>query len=109
MLLLKKLNSAKSNKENNKSFLFFTFRMGNPAMPIDRYDVRGLLSDLSKHEAKNVEPNLKYSDYLSPEDTLVINKKNQSFIQVIIDESSVKVNVPSFRKTYFRAYIKDLV
>ena len=61
-----------------KTFLFFTFRMGNPAMPIDRYDVRGLLSDLSKHEAKNVETNLKYSDYLSPEDTLVINKKKKS-------------------------------
>lgn len=46
--------------------------MGNPAMPIDRYDVRGLLSDLSKYEAKNLDPNLKYSDYLSPEDALVI-------------------------------------
>jgi hypothetical protein len=53
--------------------------MGNPAMPIDRYDVRGLLSDLSKHEAKNVETNLKYSDYLSPEDTLVIKKTKSNF------------------------------
>jgi hypothetical protein len=58
--------------------------MGNPAMPIDRYDVRGLLSDLSKHEAKNVETNLKYSDYLSPEDTLVINKKKKiKFLEVL--------------------------
>ena len=65
-----------------KTFLFFTFRMGNPAMPIDRYDVRGLLSDLSKHEAKNVETNLKYSDYLSPEDTLVIKKKIK-FLEVL--------------------------
>ncbi len=53
-------------------FSISNFRMGNPAMPIDRYDVRGLLSDLSKYEAKNLDPNLKYSDYLSPEDALVI-------------------------------------
>jgi len=45
--------------------------MGDVTLPIDRFDVRGLLADLSPYEAKNVETNLKYSDYLSPEDTLV--------------------------------------
>jgi hypothetical protein len=72
-------------------FLFFTFRMGNPAMPIDRYDVRGLLSDLSKHEAKNVEPNLKYSDYLSPGDTLVINKKIKVFYKLSLVNQLLKL------------------
>jgi Alternative splicing regulator len=46
--------------------------MGDKTMAIDRFDVRGLLSDLSQHEAKNVEANLKMSDYLSPEDLLVL-------------------------------------
>ena len=45
--------------------------MGDATLPIDRFDVRGLLPDLSRHEAKNVETNLQYSDYLSPEDALV--------------------------------------
>ena len=47
------------------------FRNGNASLPIDRYDVRGLLSELSQHEAKNVEPNLSMEDYLSSEDILV--------------------------------------
>lgn len=45
--------------------------MGDSSLPIDRFDVRGLLTDISRYEAKNVEPDLKLSDYLSPEDILV--------------------------------------
>ena len=46
--------------------------MGDATLPIDRFDVRGLLPDLSLHEAKNVETSLKFSDYLSPEDAMVL-------------------------------------
>ena len=53
------------------TFVDLIFRNGNASLPIDRYDVRGLLSDLSQHEAKNVEPNLSMEDYLSSEDMLV--------------------------------------
>ena len=54
--------------------------MGDATLPIDRFDVRGLLPDLSRHEAKNVETNLQYSDYLSPEDALVSDENFLYFL-----------------------------
>ncbi len=45
--------------------------MGDPSLPIDRYDVRGLLYDIAQHEPKSIEPNLKSSDFMSPEDIRV--------------------------------------
>ncbi len=43
--------------------------MGDPSMPIDRYDVRGLLSDLKKHEAQT--PPLSREQYMSQEELCV--------------------------------------
>jgi len=45
--------------------------MGDPGLPIDRYDVRGLLHDITQHEQKRIDPNLKSSDYMSAEDLRV--------------------------------------
>jgi hypothetical protein len=48
---------------------FFVPWMGNSSLQIDRFDARGILSDLKVHEALGEE--LRRKDYLSPEDVCI--------------------------------------